>query len=112
MKVIRSLLLLSAVAVVGGCAGVLVPRSEVPVTEAQITGLPAGIERTQLLQTLGPPAEEFDYKNLNETCISWRLVDTGNQRLLFNAHLDPSGRVKYYSRTPDPSSGGPGSGFE
>src|SRR5512140_3359176 len=103
MKSTRSVLFVSAMAVLGGCAGVFQPRSETPVNEAQIAVLPEGIDRSQLLQTLGPPADEAAYKNLNESVLSWRLVVTGGQRWLFNAHFDPSGRVKHYSRTPDPA---------
>ena len=103
MKVARSLLFVSAIALFGGCASVFQPRSEVPVTDAQIAGLPEGIDRSQLLQRLGPPADEAAYKNLDESVLSWRLLEPGNQHWLFNAHLDPSGRVKHYSRTPDPA---------
>ncbi len=105
MKVACSLLFAGLVGVFGGCAG-FQSRSEVPVTEAQIAGLREGIGRAQLLQTLGPPADEATYTNLNESVLSWRLVEPGNQRWLFNAHLDPSGRVKYYSRVPDPAANG------
>jgi hypothetical protein len=110
MKVARSLLLVSAIAVLGACAGTFPPRSEVPVTDAQIAGLPAGIDRSELLHRLGPPADENAYQGLNETVLSWRLVETGNQRSLFNAHFDRTGRLKGYTRTPDPSSSGAGSG--
>ncbi len=103
MKAARSLLLVGSIALLSGCAGVFPPRSEVPVTDAQIAGLPVGIDRSQLLKTLGPPAEEQTYKNLNETVLSWRLVEPGNQRWLFNAHFNPSGQVTHYSRTLDPA---------
>jgi len=100
VKVARSLLFVSAITLLGGCAG-LQPRSEIPMSEAEIARVPLGIDRLQLLQTLGPPAEEAAYKNLDETVLSWRLVLPSGQHWLFNAHLDPSGRVKYYSRTLD-----------
>ena len=109
MKIARSLLFASVVALFGGCAGVFQPRSEAPLNDDQIGGLPDSIDRSQLLQRLGPPADESAYRGLNETVLSWRLVEPGNQRWLFNAHLDSSGRVKYYSRTPDPVSGSSGS---
>jgi hypothetical protein len=108
-KVTHSLLFVSVIALLGGCAAVLQARSEVPVNESQIAGLPEGIERPQLLQRLGPPAEESAYKNLNETVLSWRLLEPGNQHWLFNAHLDSSGRVRQYSRSPDPAASGNGS---
>ena len=109
MNVARSLLFACAASLLGACAGTFQPRSEVPVTDEQIAALPQELDRSQLLQRLGPPADEAAYKNLNESVLSWRLVEPGNQRWLFNAHLDPSGRVKYYSRTPDPASSGNGS---
>lgn len=105
-------LLVGAVFVLAGCAGFPV-HSETPVTDEQIAGLPTGLDRSQLLQTLGPPAEEAAYKSLDETVLSWRLVEPGNQRWMFNAHFDPSGRVARYSRTLDPAAnlGGRGSRF-
>jgi hypothetical protein len=39
---------------------------------------------------------------------SWRLVEFGNRRMLFNAHFNPAGAVKYYSRTMDPKALGGG----
>ncbi len=97
-----ALLLLFSLALLGGCASFPL-HSEVPVTHEQIDSLPVGIAREQLLQFLGPPAEEAGYKNLEETVMSWRLVEPGNQRWLFNAHFDPSGSVTHYSRTLDPA---------
>ncbi len=112
MKLVRPLVFAGALALLAGCAG-FPPRSETPVTDEQIASLPVGIEREQLLQFLGPPAEEAAYKNLDESVMSWRLVEPGNQRWLFNAHFDPSGRVTHYSRTLDPAAnlGGRGSRF-
>lgn len=110
MNIARSLLFVAASALLTSCAGI--PRSETPVTDAQISGLPQGLDRGQLLQRLGPPAEEASYRNLDETVLSWRLIEPGNQRWLFNAHLDPSGRVIRYSRVPDPAAtGGEGESF-
>ena len=113
MKAARSLVVIALAAALGACTPVLAPRSEVPLTDAQIAGMPTGIDRSRLLQTLGPPAEEAAYKNLNETVLSWRLVEPGNQHWLFNAHMDPSGRVVRYSRTLDPAAnlGGRGTRF-
>ena len=89
-----------------GCVNVGQMRSELPLDEAQIASLSPGVARADLLQRLGPPAEEGAYKGLSETVLSWRMIQPGNQHMLFNAHLDPSGRVKYYSRTIDPASAG------
>jgi len=103
MNVARLLPVVGAIAVLVGCAGFPV-HSETPVTNEQIAALPTGLDRSQLLQTLGPPAEEAGYTNLNETVMSWRLIEPGSQRWLFNAHLDPSSnRVTHYSRTLDPA---------
>ncbi len=112
MKVARSLAFVGALALLGGCAG-FPPRSEIPVTDEQIASLPVGIERGQLLAYLGPPAEEAAFKNLNESVLSWRLLEPGNQHWLFNAHFDPSGHVTHYSRTLDPAAnlGGRGGRF-
>lgn len=96
----RALLLIAVVC--AGCAG-LPARSERMLEEPQVAGLVPGIERAQLFQRLGPPAEEGAYPNLNESVASWRLLEPGNRRMLFNAHFDPSGRAKYYSRTLDPA---------
>ncbi len=101
----RLLPFVSAVALLSGCAGTLQPRSEVPVSDQQIAGLRTGIDRQQLLATLGPPADEQVYRNLNQNVLSWRFLEPGGQHWLFNAHLDPSGRVMAYSRTPDPAEG-------
>ncbi len=101
MKIAPRLAIAGAAAIMSGCA--LAPRSEVPVTDEQIASLPQGLDRAQLLAALGPPADEAEYSNLNEDVLSWRLVEPGNQRWLFNAHLDPSGRVMRYSRVPDPA---------
>jgi hypothetical protein len=109
MQIARSLILIGAFAALGGCSGTFPPRSEVPVTEAQIAELPVGIDGAQLLQKLGPPAEAFAYKNLNDSGLSWRLVEPGNQRYLFNAHFDSSGHVSHYSRTIDPAANASGS---
>ena len=79
-------------------------------TEEQVASLATGIDRSQLLQTLGPPAEEAAYKNLDEAVLTWRLLEPGYQRgWLFNAHVDPSGVVTHYSRTLDPAAAGKGS---
>ncbi len=112
MKVGRSLLVVAAFAGLAGCAGTFERRSETPVSDEQIAALPQGLDRSQLLQRLGPPADEGVYPNINETVLSWRLVEPGNQRWLFNAHLDSSGRVTRYSRVPDPAAtGGEGESF-
>jgi hypothetical protein len=104
--------LVGFVALLSGCAGMSPGRSEHPVDEAQVAALATGMGRTELVQRLGPPAEEAGYRRLNETVASWRLVEPGNRRMLFNAHFDASGQVKYYSRTPDPATlGGENSSF-
>ena len=92
-------LLLSACYGLGG--GIAGPRSEIPVDESQVATLPTGLSKDELFQRLGPPAEESGYPNLQETVASWRIIEPGNRRMMFNAHFDPSGRVKTYSRTPD-----------
>ncbi len=112
MKFAHSLVFVGTLAVFGGCAA-FPPRSEVPVSDEQVASLPVGIDRAQLVQFLGPPADEAAYRNLDESVMSWRLVEPGNQRWLFNAHFDPSGHVTHYSRTLDPAAnlGGRGSRF-
>ena len=107
-----SALLFAGAMVCAGCAG-LPARSERQLEALEVASLTPGIDRAQLFQRIGPPAEEGAYPNLEETVASWRLIEAGGQRMLFTAHFDPSGRVKYYSRELDPasvssdSSGGP-----
>ena len=83
-------------------------RSERVFNDFEVAGLPTGISRADLLARLGPPAEEMAFPRLNETVASWRVVEAGNHRVLLNAHLDPSGQVKSYSRSLDPTAIGEG----
>jgi hypothetical protein len=112
IRLARAATVLGAAVLVSACAGTGPARSEHPVDEAQVGMLAPGIDRDQLVQRLGPPAEEASYSRLSESVMSWRLVEPGNRHMLFNAHFDPSGRVKHYSRTLDPATlGGDNSSF-
>jgi hypothetical protein len=102
MKTPRALLMLSVATLLAGCAGTPQgPVSEVPLDDRQVLSLQPGITGEELQQRLGPPAMRSGYKRLDETVLSWRLIEPGNRRMFFNAHLDASGRVKYYSSSPD-----------
>jgi hypothetical protein len=61
------------------------------------------MNRAEVLLTLGRPSEERSYHNLQETVVSWRYMDFGGRIMLFNAHFDSSGFLKYTSRTPEPT---------
>jgi hypothetical protein len=59
--------------------------------------------REQVLLALGRPSEEKAYAGLQEAVVSWRYMEFGRRVMFFNAHFDPSGHLKYTSRTPDPA---------
>jgi hypothetical protein len=104
----RMLPCISAFAMATGCAQMGSFGSEEPVDEAVAASLQPGLTRQELVALLGPPAEQAGFRRLNETVASWRLVEFGNRRMLFNAHFNPTGVVKYYSRTMDPKALGGG----
>ena len=62
-----------------------------------------GLTREQVLQMLGRISEEKSYANLGEDVLSWRYLEFGDRRMFFNAHFDRSGRLRYTTRSPDPS---------
>ncbi len=61
-----------------------------------------GLTEEEVRELLGRPTEEKNYSRLEERVVSWRYREFGNRIMFFNAHFDPSGRVKYASRSPDP----------
>ena len=61
-----------------------------------------GLSRDQVLLALGLPSEERSYQNLQENVVSWRYRAAGSVIMFFNAHFDPTGYLKYTSRSLDP----------
>ena len=80
------------------------------VDEPTFARIVPGMTRDQVLEALGRPTEEKSYSVLKEDAVSWRYVEFGNRVMFFNAHFDPSGRLKYTSRTPDPAANVEGRG--
>jgi hypothetical protein len=104
MRTIRSCVAAAFAVVVVGCAATPPgPHSERVLDDQDVATLTEGLTRADLVQRIGPPAQDSGYRRLNETVASWRLLEPGGRRMLLNAHFDPSGHVKYYSRSLDPS---------
>jgi len=78
------------------------------VNEPTFAKIVRGMTRDQVLEALGRPTEEKRFVLLKEDVISWRYVEFGSRIMLFNAHFDPSGHLKYTSRTPDPAANNSG----
>ena len=80
------------------------------VDEPTFAKIQPGMTRDQVLMELGRPTEQKSYALLNEDVASWRYMEFGNRVMFFNAHFDPSGRLKYASRSPDPAANNRSSG--
>lgn len=58
-----------------------------------------GMSKAEVQEQLGRHAETMTFPNLAEEVLSWRFWGGQGQPMFFNGHFDPSGRLKYASRT-------------
>ena len=68
-------------------------------TEENFVNVKAGMTKAEVQETLGRHGETMAFPNLAEEVMSWRFWGEVSQPMFFNAHFDPSGRLKYTTRT-------------
>jgi len=72
--------------------------------EANFARLKPGMSKSEVDHIMARHFFSADFAGSNEEVWSWRYAEFGNRTMYFNTHFDAkSGRLKYTSRTPDPT---------
>jgi len=73
--------------------------------ETHFKRLKPGMTMDEVKYVLGRPGEYARYPNLSEEVLTWRYLEY-SVRMLFNAHFDGTGHLKYSSRLEEPRPNG------